>query len=50
MWSNNLCVESHIRNLLECDLKVKTIKYATGGSLLPIGGGFMIDLSYNRNK
>ena len=38
--SANLCVESHIRHLLECGFKVHAIKDATAGALLPIGDGY----------
>ena len=38
--SANLCVESHIRHLLECGFKVNAIKDATAGALLPIGDGY----------
>ena len=38
--SANLCVESHIRHLLECGFKVNVIKDATAGALLPIGDGY----------
>ena len=38
--SANLCVESHIRHLLECGFKVNAVKDATAGALLPIGDGY----------
>jgi biuret amidohydrolase len=38
--SANLCVESHIRHLLEEGFKVNAIKDATAGALLPIGDGY----------
>jgi len=38
--SANLCVESHIRHLLECGFKVHAIKDATAGATLPIGDGY----------
>ena len=38
--SANLCVESHIRHLLECGLRVQAIKDATAGASLPIGDGY----------
>jgi biuret amidohydrolase len=38
--SANLCVESHIRHLLECGFKVNAIKDATAGASLPIGDGY----------
>ena len=38
--SANLCVESHIRHLLECGFKVHAIKDATAGASLPVGDGY----------
>ena len=47
--SANLCVESHIRHLLECGFKVHAIKDATAGATLPIGDGYeaaLINFNY----
>ena len=39
--SANLCVEAHLRELLECGFEVAVVRDATAAAMLPEGDGYM---------
>jgi biuret amidohydrolase len=43
--SANLCVESHLRELLEQRFAVAVVKNATGAAILPEGDGYLAALT-----
>jgi nicotinamidase-related amidase len=46
--SANLCVESHMRALLEAGFEVAVVKDATAGAIIPEGDGYLAALINSR--